>query len=88
MEQVRAAGNLGDVPLIVIASAYGPAAPSPRERAVSAAWNKYQTEQAQPALAKLSSRGRLVLIDGVATANVITRAIHEVIDTATAQQSN
>lgn len=80
MEQVLAAGNLGDVPLIVIASGGRHLASPPAERAVAAAWNKHETEQVQPALARLSSRGRLLRLDGDATADVITRAVHEVID--------
>lgn len=86
MDQVRAAGSLGDVPLLVIASRRHPE-PVAREGAVAAAWDKHQTEEVQPTLAKLSSRGRLLLVDGDVTANVITRAVHEVIDARAGQQN-
>jgi pimeloyl-ACP methyl ester carboxylesterase len=80
MEQVRAAGNLGDVPLIVIASRGRLPASNPAERAMAAAWNKHETEELQPALVRLSSRGRLVRLEGDVTADVITKSVREVID--------
>jgi pimeloyl-ACP methyl ester carboxylesterase len=84
-EQVRAAGNLGDVPLIVIVSAGRQSARTPTERAVAEDWNKHQVEKVQPALARLSSRGRLVLLDGDVDASVITRAVHEIAGAQAAQ---
>ena len=80
MEQVQAAGNLGDVPLIVIATAGRMPAAASAERAAAAAWNKHQAEQVQPRLAALSSRGRLVLLGDDVTANVILDAIREIVD--------
>jgi hypothetical protein len=84
MDQVRTAGNFGDVPLIVIASEDNHAFPRPTGRA-TAAWNKRQIEQTQPSLAKLSSRGRFVPIVGDVTANSITTALRELIDAAAAR---
>jgi len=78
MQQVREAGNPGDGPLVVLASRDRAArsAQSPAE----AAWYRHQVEQVQPRLAMLSSRGRLVLLDGDVTASDIVRAIYDVVD--------
>jgi hypothetical protein len=84
-EQVRAAGNLGDVPLEVIASRKLLGESSPDESAVAIAWNKHRMEQVQPALARLSSRGRLVVIDGLPDGTVITQAVHNIVDLIDAQ---
>jgi hypothetical protein len=78
MQQVRSAGNLDKVPLVVLASRDRAAqsARSPDETA----WNGYQVDQVQPRLAKLSSRGRLVLLDSDVTASDIVPAILDVVD--------
>ena len=78
MEQVRAAGNLGDRPLIVLASQGRVGALNSAERMVAAAWNKQQIEQVQPRLARLSSRGRLAVLDGDVTESAIVGAVQQV----------
>jgi hypothetical protein len=78
MRQVRAAGDLGKVPLVVLASTRRDPAASSDPKSAEAAWNRRQVEEVQPGLARLSTRGRLELLDGVVTANAIVHAIYEV----------
>ena len=72
MQQVRSSGNLGDLPLIVLAarSNYG--------AADAGAWNKHQAEVVQPGLAALSTRGRLVFEDHRANTADVVEALREV----------
>jgi hypothetical protein len=49
------------------------------ERAVTEDWNRHQADKVQPALAKISSRGRLVALDGQADGDVIVRAVQEIV---------
>jgi hypothetical protein len=72
------AGNLGDLPLIVLAPRDRLDPPDPREQGVAAAWNRHQREVVQPGIAALSSRGRLILTDGPVTSSAIVDAIREV----------
>ena len=74
MEEVRSAGNLGDVPLMVLASAERFAGTS----ADGVAWSRYQENRVQPGLAKLSTRGRLIFIEGEMGPDKIVQAIREV----------
>jgi pimeloyl-ACP methyl ester carboxylesterase len=77
MQQVRAAGNLKDVPLVVLASGAGEMIAASDNRG-EAAWKKYRTDQVPRALSGLSTRGRVVLIDGELTKNAMVRAILDV----------
>jgi hypothetical protein len=85
-EQVRAAGNLGDLPLIVLASQEKIPAGNPAQRAIAAAWNEAQIKRVQPGLAKLSTRGRLVSLDDDVTARDIIGAIREVSESTVVQR--
>jgi pimeloyl-ACP methyl ester carboxylesterase len=80
MAQVRAAGSLGNRPLIVLASASRWRVPAltSAESAVAAAWNKHRIEQVQPRLARLSSNGQLVVLDGDVTESEIVGAVQKV----------
>lgn len=80
MQQVRAAGNLKDLPLIVLASGGGHAAIS--HNTDMAAWKEYRVHIVPKALSSLSSRGRVVLIDGELTKNAVVRAILDVLGVA------
>ena len=80
MQQVRAAGNLKDVPLIVLASGAGQVALS--HNPVEAAWKKYHIHQVPRALSSLSTRGRVVLIDGELTKNAVVGTILDVVGVA------
>jgi len=83
MQQVRAAGDLGNIPLVVLASTdRAPTAPSD-SRSAEAVWNRHQVEQVQPGLARLSSRGRLILLNGDVTADSIVTAVREVVGALT-----
>lgn len=80
MEQVRSAGDLGMVPLEVIVSRRLVNEPNPVQQAVAVAWEKRRVELVQPALARLSSRSRLVLVDGEADAETISHAVRDLSD--------
>src|SRR5579884_1363494 len=67
--EVRAAGNFGDRPLIVLANSRqweGP--PGPQYDQATKAFNEFWFHQLQPRLAALSSRGQLVLTEDAASA--------------------
>jgi hypothetical protein len=72
MDEVRAAGGFGDLPLIVVASRERYRAPD--AAAFSARW----IGETQPALARLSTRGRLVVVDGEITQETIVQAVRGV----------
>jgi pimeloyl-ACP methyl ester carboxylesterase len=63
MEQVRAAPDLGDRPLIVL---FAP------DRSFPSAWKEAQIDQVQPRIAKLSSRGRFTLVEQITPATVVS----------------
>lgn len=86
MQQVRAAGDLGDVPLAVLASGPQPPAATSAQNSVEAAWNKNQIEQVQPGLARLSSRGRLVVLRHDATAADVVDAVRNVVTEGRAER--
>lgn len=87
MQQVRAAGDLGDVPLVVLASGAGQTVADSHDR-VEADWKKYRIDQVPRALSSLSTRGRVVLIDGELTKDTVVRVILDVLGiAATAQET-
>jgi hypothetical protein len=79
MQQVKAAGNLGGVPLLVLAPKYdfpeSSSVPGPAE----AAWNRYQLEKVQPELARLSTRGQLIVEKDGLTLTSIIDAVRKVV---------
>jgi hypothetical protein len=80
LEQVRAAGDLGVVPLLILAS---DARRLPAESDSShAAWKRHRVEQVPRALARLSSRGRLLVVDGALTEDAVVRAILDILAVA------
>jgi hypothetical protein len=82
--EVHAAGDFGDRPLMLLASREFLTAGASGEETVLANWNKLQIEQVQPGLAKLSSRGRLVVLDNV-TAGAIVGAVRDVVGAVASQ---
>jgi hypothetical protein len=72
-EQVRAAGDLGDLPLVVLASRQW------FKPGQAPAWEANHVDHVLPALAKLSSRGKLILVDRYVTADAILGAVHNAI---------
>jgi len=79
MQQVQAAGNLGAVPLLVLAPEYDFPEAASGPRTAEAAWNKYQREQVQPALARLSTRGKLIFENQPLTAASVVEAVRQVV---------
>lgn len=78
MKQVQAAGSLGSVPLVVVVSNAGrPVGDS--QVSTEAAWNKDCIETVPKTLAGLSTRGRVVLVDGELKTDAIVRAVLDVL---------
>jgi hypothetical protein len=75
---VRAAGNFGNRPLIVLASGQQivPYAPNAKE---AQEWNEWWLQRAQPPVARLSTRGRLVVIDNRVGLESIVAAVRDVV---------
>ncbi len=76
---VLAAGDLGSRPLVVLASTEQMR--SERDEKAAKAWNKWWVTEEEPRLAKLSTRGRLVRVNGQVEAKDIVDAIRETIHT-------
>lgn len=82
MEQVRKTGNLGNIPLIVLASSKPlPTTASP-QRVLAAARRQQQIERIQVDMANLSTRGRLVVSGRDVPGSAIIGAIRNVIGTS------
>jgi len=75
---LRAAGNFGDRPLIVLASRQQQTAWLQNAKAVEE-WNQWWLQKAQPPLARLSTRGRLVIVDNRVGLESIVEAIRDVV---------
>lgn len=86
MEQVRKAGSLGNILLIVLASSKPlPTTASP-QRVLAAARRQQQIERIQVDLANLSTRGRLVVSGRDVPGSAIIGAIQNVIGTFSMQE--
>lgn len=81
LEQVRVAGDLGAVPLLVLTSETR-RLPAELDGSVEAAWRRHRIEQVPRVLARLSSRGRLVALDGDLTEDAVVRAVLDVLAAA------
>jgi pimeloyl-ACP methyl ester carboxylesterase len=79
LDEVRAAGDFGDRPLMVLTSSKPFRAPDGRYAQETAALNDYWFHQLQPRLAGLSSRGELVLADDAERPEAILRAVSKVV---------
>lgn len=82
MAEVRAAGGMGSVPLVVIVSNAGRRMGDPQD-ATEVAWNKNRISRVPNTLAGLSTRGRVVLIDGELKVEAI---VHSILDVVRADQ--
>lgn len=80
MAELRAAGNFGDRPLVVLSGTKAYRTPSPRYADAVADLNHYYFQELQPRLAGLSTRGRLVMKEGAADRESIVAAIRAVVD--------
>jgi len=79
MTELRASGNFGDRPLVVLSGTKPYRAPAARYAQSVADLNRYYFEELQPRLAALSRRGRLVMQEGAAEPDSIVRAIRDVL---------
>ena len=79
MAQVKAAGNFGDRPLIVLAGARPYRAPSPRYAKATESLNEFWFHELQPRLAGLSTRGRLVVEDDAEGPASVVRCVREIV---------
>jgi pimeloyl-ACP methyl ester carboxylesterase len=90
LNEVRAAGTLGDRPLIVLTAGRAFDAPDSASRADAAAYQQRWIHELQPSLARLSTRGRQVVVDesshGIQfdAPTVVVDAIREVVETLAA----
>ncbi len=81
MEEVRAAGDFGSRPLVILTSSEpfkGP--PDPQSQAATDALNDFWFKDLQPRLARLSTRGQLVLQPDAEQPASIIHATREVVD--------
>jgi hypothetical protein len=78
MKQVRAAGGLRSVPLVVIVSNTGRPRSNSQD-ATEVAWQKNRIDRVPNALAGLSTNGRVVLIEGGIKPEAIVRTILDVL---------
>jgi pimeloyl-ACP methyl ester carboxylesterase len=80
LSEVRAAGDFGERPLVVLTSSRPFRAPDGRYVQETVALNEYWFHQLQPRLAALSSRGELVLADDAERPEAIVHAVSKVVD--------
>ena len=89
MAEVRAAGDLGNRPLIVLASSEPFETPPGGHYAQATAdFNEYWFHQLQPHLAALSARGELVLVPDPGGQDAIVHAIGKVVGQVRIEQPN
>ena len=84
--EVRAAGNFGDRPLVVLASLEPFKPPRQHYAQATAAFNDYWFHQLQPRLAALSTRGDLVLASDPEKPDAIIPAVEKVVTEVHAEQ--
>jgi pimeloyl-ACP methyl ester carboxylesterase len=90
--QAAAAGGLGERPLIVLAAGKPPAFDDPELKKQAAAYQATWIHEIQPKLAKLSTRGRLILVEdsghsiGDQAPAVVIAAIRDVVTQVRGQQ--
>jgi hypothetical protein len=77
--EVRAAGDFGNRPLVILDSSEPERAPSPEYEKAVEAFNDYWFHQLLPRLATLSTRGRLVLVKDPRAPETIIAAVREVV---------
>jgi pimeloyl-ACP methyl ester carboxylesterase len=92
--QAAAVGGLGDRPLIVLAAGKPPAFSDPVWRKQAAAYQEILIHEIQPKLAKLSTRGRLIVIEesghrvGDQTPQFVVAAVREVVRQVRGEKSS
>jgi alpha/beta hydrolase fold len=86
MAEVRAAGNFGNRPLLVLVGSHPFRAPAPQYAKATEALNDYWFHQLQPRLAALSTSGRLVVDDKAEGPASVIRAVREVVTQVRAER--
>jgi hypothetical protein len=86
LAEVRAAGNFGTRPLVVLVGSEPFRAPSPQYEKATESLNDYYFHQLQPHLAALSTRGRLVLAKNAAAPEAIVEAVRDVVTEVRAER--
>ncbi|MGD0228356.1 MAG: alpha/beta hydrolase [Terriglobia bacterium] len=84
--EVRAAGDFGTRPLVVLEGAEPEHAPSPEYEKATEAFNDYWFHQLLPRLAALSTRGRLVLAADATAPETVVAAVRNVVTKVRAEQ--
>jgi len=79
MAEVRAAGDFGDRPLFVLTGSTPFRSPSPQYASATEALNDYWFHELQPRLAKLSTRGHLVVEEKAEGPEAVVEAVHSVV---------
>jgi pimeloyl-ACP methyl ester carboxylesterase len=85
-EAVRSAGGFGDVPLIVLTSAKPFSSPRPEDSKDVETFNELWVHKLQPQLARLSNRGRQIIVENVDSTimfespGAVVNAVREVVD--------
>ena len=78
-DEVRAAGNFGSRPFMILESSEPDRAPSPKYEKEFEAFNDYRFHQLLPRLAALSTHGRLVLLENPRAPETIIAAVRDVV---------
>lgn len=78
-DEVRAAGNFGSRPFMILESSGPDRAPSPEYEKEIEAFNDYRFHQLLPRLAALSTHGRLVLVENPRAPETIIAAVRDVV---------
>ena len=84
-EEARNAGTLGDVPLIVLTAGKFVTPHNPADAAEARAFHQTWVNELQPKLARLSSRGRQIIIENSGhgiqfeAPDVLIKAIREIV---------
>ena len=78
-DEVRAAGNFGSRPFMILESSEPDRTPSPEYEKEIEAYNDYRFHQLLPRLAGLSTRGRLVLVKNPIAPETVIAAAREVV---------
>jgi pimeloyl-ACP methyl ester carboxylesterase len=87
MTEVRAAGNFGNRPLLVLVGAKPFQAPAPKYVKATESLNDFWFHELQPRLAALSSRGRLLVQENAEKPEVVVAAVREVVGNVHADSS-
>lgn len=86
-DEVRAVGNFGSRPFMILESAQPDRAPSPEYEKEIEAYNAYRFHQLLPRLAALSTHGRIVLVENPMAPESIIAAVRDVLTEVRAERN-